>query len=43
MAIIDGPECNNNMVWWYIQASGNSLRGWTSEGDSENYWLVPIK
>lgn len=43
MVIIDGPECNNNMIWWYIQASGNSLRGWTSEGDSENYWLVPIK
>lgn len=43
MTIVDGPECNNNMVWWYIQASGRNLRGWTSEGDIENYWLVPIK
>jgi len=43
MSIVDGPECNNNMIWWYIQASGKSLRGWTSEGDSENYWLVPIQ
>ena len=43
MEILDGPECSNHMVWWYIQASGISLRGWTSEGDIDDYWLVPIQ
>jgi serine/threonine protein kinase len=40
--ILKGPDCNDNMVWWRVQAADSSLVGWTSEGDREHYWLVPI-
>jgi hypothetical protein len=39
--IIDGPECADYMVWWEIRSLETGLIGWTSEGDKENYWLVP--
>jgi len=39
--IIDGPECADFMVWWEIKSLETGLIGWTSEGDKENYWLVP--
>jgi len=43
MDIIDGPACADHMVWWEIISLDNpSLKGWTSEGDMENYWLVPL-
>jgi hypothetical protein len=42
MRIIEGPICANNMVWWRIRSLDGSLTGWTSEGDMENYWLVPL-
>lgn len=42
MKIIDGPRCANNMVWWKISSLDKNLVGWTSEGDVENYWLVPL-
>jgi serine/threonine protein kinase len=43
MKIIDGPSCADNMVWWEIRSLETSLTGWTSEGDKENYWLVPLQ
>ena len=43
MDIIDGPACADHMVWWKIRSLDNpNLKGWTSEGDMENYWLVPL-
>jgi eukaryotic-like serine/threonine-protein kinase len=42
MVIIDGWKCENNMIWWKIQALDVDLTGWTSEGDAENYWLEPV-
>ena len=42
MVIIDGPVCSDQMIWWNIEALNRNLTGWTSEGDMENYWLVPI-
>ena len=42
MNIIGGPFCADNMIWWNIEAIHMSLVGWTSEGDSDNYWLVPL-
>lgn len=42
MTILDGPACENGWVWWRVQAKEGGLIGWTSEGDSENYWLVPL-
>lgn len=41
LKILDGPACANEWVWWYIRAEKDSLLGWTAEGDSENYWLMP--
>jgi serine/threonine protein kinase len=40
--ILDGPQCANNMVWWLVRSKKTGLTGWTSEGDMENYWLVPL-
>ncbi len=42
MEIMDGPVCADHMVWWKIRALNNILTGWTSEGDNDNYWLVPL-
>jgi hypothetical protein len=43
--ILDGPVCNDGWVWWFVQGAydenNQALTGWTSEGDSNNYWLVP--
>jgi hypothetical protein len=39
--IIDGPVCNNEVVWWKIQTLDGNLFGWTVEGDHEDYWLMP--
>ncbi|MCX6054296.1 MAG: SH3 domain-containing protein [Chloroflexi bacterium] len=41
--IIEGPKCANKWVWWKIYVESTGLTGWTSEGDFENYWLVPIQ
>jgi serine/threonine protein kinase len=40
--IIGGPGCSGSFVWWEIRSLTTGLRGWTAEGDRENYWLVPI-
>ena len=39
--IIGGPECANGWVWWEIEVVGSRLVGWTAEGDSPDYWLIP--
>ena len=39
--ILDGPACANSWVWWKIRSLETGVTGWTSEGDSENYWLIP--
>lgn len=41
MEIIGGPSCANNRVWWEVRTVYGDLQGWTAEGDSTNYWLVP--
>jgi serine/threonine protein kinase len=40
--ITKGPECSDNLVWWKIHSLKTGLEGWTSEGNSASYWLVPI-
>ncbi len=40
--ILKGPVCSDNMLWWKIESLQNNIRGWTSEGDSYDYWLVPL-
>jgi hypothetical protein len=41
MEIIGGPECANQAIWWQVRSLSSSLTGWTAEGDSKDYWLVP--
>lgn len=41
LKITDGPVCADDMVWWKIESTKTGLVGWTSEGDGNNYWLVP--
>jgi hypothetical protein len=38
--VIDGPVCNEGMLWWYV--GYNEIYGWTAEGDEESYWLEPL-
>jgi len=40
--ILDGPACANGWVWWKVRSKESGLEGWTAEGDSTNYWLVPV-
>lgn len=42
MFIIDGPECANDWVWWYVRAEDYDLKGWTTEGDHFEYWVEPL-
>ena len=39
--VIGGPVCANGYVWWQIKAD-NGLTGWTAEGDTQKYYIVPI-
>lgn len=42
MTIIGGPECNDGWFWWYVKIESYNVSGWTSEGDINNYWLIPV-
>jgi hypothetical protein len=39
--IIGGPVCANQSIWWEVRSKASGLTGWTAEGDSKAYWLVP--
>ena len=41
MDILEGPVCYNNWIWWRVRSLETDLSGWTVEGDSADYWLVP--
>ena len=41
--ILDGPKCSNNWTWWNVRDITTDIIGWTAEGDSEGYWLIPCK
>jgi hypothetical protein len=38
--ILEGPVCNNQVVWWKIQSLEKELVGWTVEGDLKDDWLL---
>lgn len=40
MTLIDGPVCDNRIVWWYVDWNG--LRGWTAESNSGEVWFEEI-
>ncbi|MBI9049706.1 MAG: hypothetical protein JEZ00_09820 [Anaerolineaceae bacterium] len=42
--IIEGPECNNGLVFWKIEnRTIENGSGWTAEGNLQDYWLEPYK
>jgi len=40
--ILEGPVCSSTWIWWRVRSLEKNLSGWTAEGDSEHYWLVPM-
>lgn len=44
MTIVDGPYCNQGIVWWEVIPDSNPrLRGWTAESEGYDYYLAPLK
>jgi len=41
--VLEGPACTNGWVWWRVRATANGVEGWTAEGDSSSYWLIPVQ
>lgn len=39
--ITKGPKCADGMVWWKIETVDGRLKGWTAEGQKNEFWLVP--
>ena len=39
--IVSGPICYSGWVWWYIESMDGKVKGWSSEGNGNEYWLVP--
>jgi hypothetical protein len=40
--VLEGPICADGWAWWRVRSQTQDLEGWTSEGDAEYYWLVPV-
>lgn len=41
MVVVGGPVCSNQWIWWQVRTSAGGITGWTAEGDTSGYWLVP--
>lgn len=41
LKVVDGPQCNNGMLWWQVEVEETELKGWTAEGDDDDFWLLP--
>lgn len=41
--ITAGPVCEDGLLWWEVVSLSSGLKGYTLEGDLEDYWLVPDK
>jgi serine/threonine-protein kinase len=42
VAIIGGPICSDEWIWWQVRSIQTGMTGWTAEGDKQGYWLVPV-
>ncbi len=41
LTILDGPWCSHGWIVWFVQMA-DGTRGFTPEGNGEEYWLVPL-
>lgn len=41
LTVVDGPQCNNGMIWWQVRVNDTGMTGWTVEGDADEFWLLP--
>jgi len=39
--VVDGPECGGEYVWYLVEKTDGSLRGWIAEGESDFYYVEP--
>ena len=39
--VLEGPACADGWVWWKVETLNGGYIGWATEGDEENYWLIP--
>jgi len=37
--VLNGPDCNGGLAWWYVNYNGTF--GWTAEGQGDTYWVAP--
>lgn len=37
--VLDGPQCGDGLTWWFVAYNG--VNGWTVEGQSGEYFLIP--
>ena len=42
MEILEGPACEEGWIWWRVKELDSELTGWTAEGDTDSYWVIPI-
>lgn len=42
IVLLQGPACAEGWAWWKVTSVSSGQSGWTSEGDGENYWLIPF-
>lgn len=42
LEILEGPVCEEGWIWWRVKELDSDLTGWTAEGDTSGYWLVPL-
>jgi hypothetical protein len=41
--ILEGPVCAEDWVWWKVRTLTGGYTGWATEGDEDDYWLIPDK
>lgn len=40
-AVLRGPDCGGDIVWWQVDYNG--VTGWTAEGEGQDYYTEPVQ